>query len=334
MQVGVVIPNFGPYADPGLVDDLVDAAEDLGYDGAWFADHVALPQYAVPVYSSAVLDPVACCIRGLARTQRLRFGTDVLVAPYRQPVVLAKQATTATVAAGERLTLAFGVGFLRGEFAAVGAPPYEERGRVTDEYLEVLRLLRDTAGPVSYAGRYVAFRDIHVEPRPAHLPVLVGGNADVALQRAARLGDGWHPLWPDFDAYAAACRTIAARRGELGREGPFLRSYSAPLTQVTDAPPTPDTAGGTRDGGGRAGGSGDGRAAEFSYVPPVPRRPDGTPRFRGTPEQLAGDLTALADAGADHVVVRFWVTGGPDPAGLHEQLRRFAEQVLPAVTRA
>src|SRR5687768_7469217 len=118
---GTVIPAFGPFADAGAMTELVDVGEALGFDDVWFGDHVIVPSYATAFTHPEWLDPLTCCFMGLGHTRRMRFGTDVLVAPYRNPILTAKMAATADHLSGGRVILAFGVGYLKGEFSALGA---------------------------------------------------------------------------------------------------------------------------------------------------------------------------------------------------------------------
>src|SRR3954452_5899489 len=147
---GVVVPPSGAFAMSGALADIVDAAEGLGYADVWFGDHVAVPRYAAAITDPGWMEPLTSCFFALGRTRRLRAGTDVLVAPYRNPLLVAKMAATADVLSGGRLVLGVGVGYLRGEFAALGAD-YAARGAVTDEYLRTLGALWDSAGaPTSF----------------------------------------------------------------------------------------------------------------------------------------------------------------------------------------
>lgn len=329
MELGVVIPNHGHFGDRGAIRDLVQAAEDLGYHTAWFGDHIVVPGYATALSSPNWFDAVSCCIFGAGATTRLRFGTDVLVLPYRNPVVLSQLLATADQLSDGRITLGVGVGYISGEFAALGTPPYAERGAVTDEYLDVLRVLWSADGGVEHRGRYVTFTDVHPGPAPRQspLPVLVGGNGARALERAACRGDGWHPLFPTPEAYAAGRARIVARRDELGRTGPFRFSYScsgvalvdegAPRAKPLSYDDFPDI------------------PAEYRYAPAFPTAPDGRTRFVGTPAEVAGDLQDYAAAGVEHVALRFW-TGDPsmDVPALLAQMRRFMDEVAPRLAAA
>jgi probable F420-dependent oxidoreductase len=312
LSLGVVIPSYGVYADGVVLRDLAQAAEDLGYDDAWFADHVVIPDYAVHVSGAAWLEPLACCFLGLGATRRLRFGTDVLVAPYRNPVLVAKMAASADRISGGRLILGLGVGYIRGEFEALGAPDYAARGAVTDEYIDVMRALWSSDGACSFHGTHVRFDDVHFAPTPTRLPIWVGGNGARALTRAAQRGDGWHPLFPTPEVYAAGRARIEQLRGG-GAD--FSFSYSCPLTRILDAEERlPET----------QGYEGIEVPAEFGYAPPPPRTADGRLRFVGHADELREDLEAFEKAGVEHLSLRFWTTE-PDfgPDRFVDQLQRF-----------
>ena len=95
MRFGVAIPAYGQSADGAVVRDLIAAAETLGFESAWWPDHIAVPDYATTVnLSPPFLEPLAACGWGLGATARLRFGTDVLVAPYRNPLLVAAMVGT------------------------------------------------------------------------------------------------------------------------------------------------------------------------------------------------------------------------------------------------
>ena len=134
MKFGFAIPAYGAGASGAAVAELIAAGEELGFDSAWLPDHVAVPDYAAAVnLSPPFLEPLATCAWGLGATRRLRFGTDVLVAPYRHPLVVAAMAGTLGRLAGDRLILGVGIGYLRGEFEVLGAElrrPRGDHGRV------------------------------------------------------------------------------------------------------------------------------------------------------------------------------------------------------------
>ena len=296
MKFGVAIPSYGAAAVGATVRDLLEAAEQLGYASAWFPDHIAVPREAVgPSLSPPFFEPLTSCAYGLGMTKRIVLGTDILVGPYRHPLVVAAMAATMAHLAGDRLVLGVGIGYLRGEFDALGVGPYAARGARTEEVLRVLR--EPSATHVVVAA-------------PAPVPVWVGGNGPPAERRAAHFGDGWHPLWMSADHYAAARRRILAMRVEAGLEGTFTFSYSCMATALIDkprawAPPAPRPPVGS----------------ELRYQPEAWVADGNRPRFVGTPDEVAADLRLLEEAGVDHVVLRFG-------SAATEPLERFAAEVM------
>jgi alkanesulfonate monooxygenase SsuD/methylene tetrahydromethanopterin reductase-like flavin-dependent oxidoreductase (luciferase family) len=298
VRFGFAIPAYGPGADGTRVRDLLQAGEELGYWSAWFPDHIAVPDYATEVnLRPPFLEPLATCAWGLGITARLVLGTDVLVAPYRHPLVVRAMAGTLGKLAGDRLVLAVGIGYLRGEFDVLGAGPYEERADRTETFLRAQRSATDGFAMI--------------EPL-SPVPLWVGGNSRAAEVRAARLGDGWHPLWMSDSEYADARNRIIAIRTQVDRSGPFDFSYSCSATRLLDRDP------------GRYGVPPE-RAAvgsEFRYAPAVWVDDAHRPRFVGTADQLVADLRRLEVAGVDHVTLRL--------GGEVEDLTRFATEVLSA----
>ena len=328
MQYGVVVPNHGSFGDRGAIRELIQAAEDLEFHTAWFGDHVVIPDYAKALSDPNWFDALACCLFGAGATTRLRFGTDVLVLPYRHPVVLSQLVATADQLSDGRLTLGVGVGYISGEFAALGAPPYAETGAVTDEYLDVMRALwQSGTAATTHRGRYISFEDVHAGPAPFQqpFPVWVGGNGSNAHRRAAHRGNGWHPLFPTPEQYAVGRSHILAIRAEHGRTDPFTFSFSCPGVVILD------------DDAPRAKPLGyddfPDIPAEYRYAPSFPTTPQGRPRFVGSPLEVARDLEDYAAAGVEHMALRFW-TGDPTmgvPA-LLAQFERFMTDVLPAIS--
>jgi alkanesulfonate monooxygenase SsuD/methylene tetrahydromethanopterin reductase-like flavin-dependent oxidoreductase (luciferase family) len=299
MKFGFAIPAYGAGADGRAVAELVAAGEDLGFASVWLPDHVAVPDYAAAVnLSPPFLEPMATCAWGLGATRRISFGTDVLVAPYRHPLVVAAMVGTLGRLAGERLILGVGIGYLRGEFEILGAG-YDERAASTEEWVRAVR-----SPPPGFA----------VVQSPTPLPIWIGGTSAKAVRRAALLGDGWHPLWLPAEDYARARERILAIRSEQGIDGKFTFSFSAGFTRFADEPadgwpPSPVRAP---------------VGSEFRYAPAPWTAPDGRPRLVGSPDDLVTDLRQLAAAGVEHVTLRFGTTET-------SPLERFAREVIPAL---
>ena len=290
-------------------------AEALRYASIFVTDHVVLPVSAArSVYPYAptgqfpggarqdYLDPLAM-LGYLARaTTRVRLGTSVLVIPYRHPLVVAKTLATIDVLSGGRLVLGVGTGWLREEFEALGTPPFEERGAVTDEYLRVMRLAW-TTDPVTFSGRYCRIEPVHALPKPAQpggIPLWIGGHTTAALRRTATLGDGWHPigLRPPAtlapDEYGTAVKRLHALAAEAGRDPASIAlTFRAPMEVRSSRAKAP---------------AGD------------------RPLFQGTAAEVLGDIRRYEAHGVSHMVfdpVR------PELRAVLDNMARFAEEVRP-----
>jgi len=204
VDVGLHALGIGVGARREVIDAVAAAAERCGFATLWAGEHVVMVdeplsrypysrdgQIAVPA-AADWLDPLVALSFAAAATRHIRIATGVLLLPEHNPVLLAKQAASLDVLCGARLTLGIGVGWSREEFAALGVP-FARRGARADEYLKVMRLLwrEDVA---SFDGEWVSFRAVRVNPKPLRdrrIPIVIGGNSDAALRRAATFGDGW-----------------------------------------------------------------------------------------------------------------------------------------------
>src|SRR2546425_10764058 len=202
MEFGFSLPGRGPLAEVDVVLKIAAKADSLRYSSLFVTDHIVLPAStagSVYPYSATgqfpggsrqdYLEPLTM-LGYLARaTKKIRLGTSVLVIPYRNPLTTAKMLATIDVLSGGRVILGAGVGWLREEFEALGAPPFAERGRVTDEYLSLMRAAW-TKDPVTFEGRFYTVRDVHALPKPVQrggIPIWIGGHTDSALKRTAVL---------------------------------------------------------------------------------------------------------------------------------------------------
>lgn len=184
-------------------------AERLGFHAISVPEHIVMPGDLVSAMGSYWPDAFTVMSFVAGATSRIRVNSSVIVLPYHQPVPLAKAISTLDVLSGGRVTVTFGAGMARGEFAALGVP-FSKRGRVMDEYLDVMKVLWTTDNP-RYRGEFVNFEDVVFDPKPIqrpHPPIWIGGSSMAALRRAARVGDGWAPA------------------GSQGGKGPWLNSVA------------------------------------------------------------------------------------------------------------
>lgn len=212
---GIVITDPGQLSpDWQHLDDAFATLEADGCDTLWFTDHVFA---GYPAGDALVLAAVAA-----TATSTCRIGSGVLQLPLRQPSVVAKSAATLQLLSSGRFILGVGVGQHRREFDLVGAP-FEDRGRRFDAALVQLRdcwNLNDDW----FAQR----------PRPAPIPLWIGGHTEVSLRRAASSGDGWIPLFLSPSKFASMSRILDEQLEEAGRPRSEVVRAMMVLTSTTD----------------------------------------------------------------------------------------------------
>ena len=206
MRFGFYLPTRGRTAEPHAIETMVAHGEALGFSSVVVADHLVFPVTIHSRYPYTVsgafpgqgdaLDQLSLMAFVAGKSRRLRLISSVMILPHRNPVVTAKMLATIDVLSGGRVTVGVGVGWLREEFQALGAPDFDRRGAVSDEYLRIFKTLW-TQDPASFRGEFYSFEALRCLPHPTqkpHPPIWVGGHSKVALRRVARLGDGWHPV--------------------------------------------------------------------------------------------------------------------------------------------
>jgi probable F420-dependent oxidoreductase len=180
---------------------LARAADRLGYDTVAVSDHIFYTDYqaaypysdtGAPPYKPGTHWPDVWVTIGAmaAATERVRFATNVYIAPARDLFTVAKAVSTAAVMSGDRAILGVGVGWCKDEFLQTGQD-FHTRGKRLDEMIPALRKLWK-GGTVEHHGAFYDFGPLSIAPVPSEpVPVFIGGDSDAALRRAARIGDGW-----------------------------------------------------------------------------------------------------------------------------------------------
>jgi probable F420-dependent oxidoreductase len=209
MRVGVCCAGIGAASTGDFIRRSAQAAERAGFASFWIPDHIVLFQhYPESVYPYAdyfqteasdtaanarvpMAEPVLGMTWAAAATTSIEIGTNVIVLPQRNPLVLAKQLATVDEFSGGRIAFGAGVGWAKEEFRAIGAD-WDRRGKRMDEYIAVMRELWRTQAS-SFAGETISFKDAYMFPKPVRgdIPILLGGESEPALRRIARVGDGW-----------------------------------------------------------------------------------------------------------------------------------------------
>ncbi len=317
MQIGFNVPTSGPLIGPDSLSRIVTEGEALGFDYVTVSDHIMVPRNLDSKYPytdsgefpagvhAAWLEQLTTTAYIAALTRKLRFVLSVMVVPHRPAVLTAKILATIDFLSKGRLTLGIGVGWCREEFEAIGAAPFEDRGHVTDEWMDACRELW-TAQEPKFAGKYVAFDDVMFTPKPAQnpIPIWVGGESAPALRRTVKYAHGWYPVGTNSQH---PMNTISRFKAGLVRFKGFC-----------------DRAG--RD------------PAEIAIALRVLSGPGVKPRgtiegeaemFTGTDADWISDLNALKELGVAAVDVRLFGYGAAQSLdGTIENMRRFRAGVL------
>jgi probable F420-dependent oxidoreductase len=207
MQVGFNAPTSGALIAPDSLTRIVTEGEALGFDYVTISDHIMVPRHLDSKYpytntgefpagtQAAWLEQLATTAYIAALTKKLRFVLSVMVVPHRPAVLTAKVLSTIDFLSKGRLTLGIGVGWCREEFEAIGAAPFDDRGHVTDEWMDACKELWTAEFP-KFSGKYVKFDDVVFTPKPVQnpIPIWVGGESGPALRRTAAYGDAWYPI--------------------------------------------------------------------------------------------------------------------------------------------
>jgi probable F420-dependent oxidoreductase len=216
VKLGLFGVNMGPASGVDGLAETARAAEAAGFESLWAGEHVVLPDPQVPPSPMAprdpALDPLLALTWAAACTSTIRLATGIVILPQRNPVVLAKQVASLDVLSAGRVTLGVGVGYLEPEFRAIGAD-FENRGAVTDEYLDAMDRLWYDEHP-EFHGRFADFAGIDAYPRPVQrpIPIVIGGHSQPAFRRAVARAQGWYgfALTPEVAAASIAGLRAAA----------------------------------------------------------------------------------------------------------------------------
>jgi probable F420-dependent oxidoreductase len=234
MRLGYCLPQCGALAGPGPLVEVARRAEALGYDSVWALDRILYPTHprapypvtadgSLPAAYDRVFDPLIALTWVAAATERVAVGTSILVLPWYNPVLLARQLASLDLLSGGRLRVGVGTGWSPDEYEAAGVP-FKGRGSRAEESLEVMSSIWK-GGEVSHAGERFTLPESRMELRPAQRPrpkVYMAAYTPAVLARVGETADGWIPAGvPNaaipgmFDVVKQAARAAGRDPGEL-----------------------------------------------------------------------------------------------------------------------
>jgi probable F420-dependent oxidoreductase len=239
MLIGWFGFGSGALADAEGVREVAVAAEQLGFESLWVGEHPVLidPHVAPsPLQShSELLDPIPVLAYAAACTERIRLGTGIVILPLRNPVTLAKELATIDVLSRGRLIVGIGVGYVPGEYEAMGVA-FNTRGRRADEYIDALRALWSHEQP-SFHGEFASFDGIQCRPQPLQRPgppIHASGMSTAARRRAVERAEGWYGFFLDVDRTRDAIGELARLQEDVERPASL-----GPLEITITPPPGP-----------------------------------------------------------------------------------------------
>lgn len=224
MKIGIVFPQTEIGNDPGAIRDFAQGAEAAGFEHLLAYDHVLGADPDRPggwtgpyTKDSPFHEPFVLFGYLAAATTALELVTGVIILPQRQAALVAKQAAEVDLLSGGRLRLGIGTGWNAVEYEALGES-FHDRGRRQEEQVALMRELWERE-VIDFEGRWHRVTRAGINPRPGRrIPIWFGGVADVALRRAARIGDGWLPLVPPDERARSAVAKVQGWLRDAGRD--------------------------------------------------------------------------------------------------------------------
>ena len=230
MKIGLIPVNIGVESAEQMIG-LAQLAEASGYESVWTFEHVIVPldyDSKYPYNDSGkmgadpetnLIDPLIALTAIAANTKTLRLGTGVNILSQVNPLLLAKQAASLDMLSNGRFMLGVGIGWLREEFDAMGAP-FERRGARFDDYVIAMRKVW-SGDVVEHQSDFLNWTGFKSYPLPAQkpgVPIIMGGNKGKIFERTATLGDGWFAPASSPEELAPLLEPLKAACADAGRD--------------------------------------------------------------------------------------------------------------------
>ncbi len=315
---------------PETIATVVREVEDMGYWGLTVSHHISDPGLSAMGHAGGELvnwrygDPISMLSYLAAVSRTAKLIPWVMVLPYRKPVDLAHSLASIDSLSGGRLVFGAGVGARESEFQLLGVPR-EERGKMADEWLDIIIELW-TNPKATYSGRYYSFENVNLTVRPVQQPrppIWIGGGTRAALRRAIRVGDVWAPTAFSFPPEEGVPRPVvtgtrlrgAVTAGDVKEELAWANEQRKALGK----PPLECAAG---------------AGIPLTFLdkpqkgPPRSRKDVTYFTSRGTPDELLEEFAAFKEAGVTNFSVKFT---GDTPEDYLRDAETFATRIMPAL---
>lgn len=306
--------------------EMAQAAESLGYDAISVHDHLNWgPADRYHFYAGTVetadateepydfYDAFLSMAYLAAITKHVRIIPAAMCLAWRHPLAVARQASTLYALSDGRFELGVCPGNVQRDFEVTGTS-WDDRGSLTEESLQILRLAIDSEGPISFEGRHYSFSDAEINPRPVGLKLYYGGTSKAAVRRAGQYCEGWMPgggpayfsdNWPK----------VRERASQRGLAEPFQLIMLSRLHIADGRDEAMAVAGRTLDYQGKA-----------EWLKRHDLKDQERAWLIGSPDRIIENLAEARDAGVTlvlHTVIAHTLEA------TISQMERFADEVMP-----
>ncbi|HUF97571.1 MAG TPA: TIGR03619 family F420-dependent LLM class oxidoreductase [Ilumatobacter sp.] len=279
-RLGLGLAHSGVFANLASVVEMATKAELLGFSSLWAMDRLMAPvsprtpypasaDGVLPLEQHNVFDPIIALAIAATATERIRLGTNVLVAPFYSPIVLARSLAAIDIACNGRLIVGLGLGWSADEFDAVGVPQRHLAGHL-EEFLDVLEAVW-ADGVSSHRGERFHIAPASILPKPIQRPrppLLLAAYTPRGLERVARRADGWTPAGLPIEAISPMYGVVRDMAAEHGRDPDAVQLFVRANASVTDRPLGKDR-----------------------------------PAYHGSTDQITQDLDATLSTGAHEIIL-------------------------------
>lgn len=285
MDIGITLPQSGPTASAEAIGRVAQEAERLGYASVWVLERLLRPTQprnspgggrgaSWPAYYANVYDPIETLTYAAAKTERIKLGTSILIAPLHVPVVLARRLATLDQLSGGRAIAGLGQGWSIDEYDTANVP-MKRRGAGFEEFIQAMRAVW-APDLVSFAGRFYRIPESEIGPKPVQPggpPILIGSTTPAVVERAARVADGLNPTAASWAGLEQGVQNFRNAARAAGRPADTLPIVVRANTQISAQPAA-----------------------------------DPRPPLSGSIEQVREDVSRLSQLGIDHVFFNLGLT--------------------------